>query len=68
MIMIGMVSFGSGALLLAFVKETYMFYIGESGILGEAGQGHCGSRVTGLTPGMLWSRSPSSVPGIRPAT
>lgn len=42
MIMIGMVSFGSGALLLAFVKETYMFYIGESGILGEAGQGHCG--------------------------
>ncbi|XP_034520197.1 thymic stromal cotransporter homolog isoform X1 [Ailuropoda melanoleuca] len=27
MIMIGMVSFGSGALLLAFVKETYMFYI-----------------------------------------
>lgn len=37
MIMIGMVSFGSGALLLAFVKETYMFYIGESGVLGEAG-------------------------------
>ncbi|XP_029776733.1 thymic stromal cotransporter homolog isoform X3 [Suricata suricatta] len=29
MIMIGMVSFGSGALLLAFVKETYMFYIGK---------------------------------------
>ncbi|XP_054979973.1 thymic stromal cotransporter homolog isoform X2 [Sorex araneus] len=27
MIIIGMVSFGSGALLLAFVKETYMFYI-----------------------------------------
>ncbi|KAF6328141.1 solute carrier family 46 member 2 [Rhinolophus ferrumequinum] len=27
MIMIGMVSFGLGALLLAFVKETYMFYI-----------------------------------------
>ncbi|XP_004647327.1 thymic stromal cotransporter homolog [Octodon degus] len=27
MIMIGMVSFGSGSLLLAFVKETYMFYI-----------------------------------------
>lgn len=43
MIMIGMVSFASGALLLAFVKETYMFYIGESGILGEAGQGHCTS-------------------------
>ena len=41
MIMIGMVSFASGALLLAFVKETYMFYIGESGILGEAGRGHC---------------------------
>lgn len=40
MIMIGMVSFGSGALLLAFVKETYMFYIGESGIPGVAGQGH----------------------------
>lgn len=31
MIIIGMVSFGSGALLLAFVKETYMFYIGKSG-------------------------------------
>uniref|UniRef100_A0A8C5NZP4 Solute carrier family 46, member 2 n=1 Tax=Jaculus jaculus TaxID=51337 RepID=A0A8C5NZP4_JACJA len=30
MIIIGMVSFGSGALLLAFAKETYMFYIGES--------------------------------------
>uniref|UniRef100_A0ABI7WYJ2 Solute carrier family 46 member 2 n=1 Tax=Felis catus TaxID=9685 RepID=A0ABI7WYJ2_FELCA len=29
MIVIGMVSFGSGALLLAFVKETYMFYIGK---------------------------------------
>lgn len=41
MIMIGMASFASGALLLAFAKETYMFYIGESGILGEAGQGHC---------------------------
>ncbi|XP_004711088.1 thymic stromal cotransporter homolog isoform X2 [Echinops telfairi] len=27
MIMIGMVSFGSGALLLAFAKTTYMFYI-----------------------------------------
>ena len=40
MIMIGMVSFASGALLLAFVKETYMFYTGESGILGEAGRGH----------------------------
>lgn len=31
MIIIGMLSFGSGALLLAFVKETYMFYIGKSG-------------------------------------
>lgn len=41
MVMIGMVSFGLGALLLAFAKETYMFYIGESGIFGEAGQGHC---------------------------
>ncbi|KAF5917689.1 thymic stromal cotransporter homolog [Diceros bicornis minor] len=30
MIMIGMVSFGSGALLLAFVKETYMFYIARA--------------------------------------
>ncbi|XP_019491321.1 PREDICTED: thymic stromal cotransporter homolog [Hipposideros armiger] len=30
MIMIGMVSFGSGALLLAFAKETYMFYIARS--------------------------------------
>lgn len=30
MIIIGMFSFGSGALLLAFVKETYMFYIGKS--------------------------------------
>ncbi|KAB0407527.1 hypothetical protein E2I00_012835, partial [Balaenoptera physalus] len=29
MIIIGMVSFASGALLLAFVKETYMFYIGK---------------------------------------
>ncbi|XP_063143396.1 solute carrier family 46 member 2 isoform X1 [Rattus norvegicus] len=29
MIIIGMVSFGSGALLLAFVKKTYMFYIGK---------------------------------------
>lgn len=29
MIIIGMVSFGSGALLLAFVKETYTFYIGK---------------------------------------
>lgn len=38
MIMIGMVSFGSGAFLLTFVKYTYMFYIGESGIPGEAGQ------------------------------
>lgn len=43
MIMIGMVSFGSGALLLTFVKETYMFYIGESDVLGEAGQRHCWS-------------------------
>lgn len=41
MIIIGMVSFGSGALLLAFVKKTYMFYIGESGILGEVGKGNC---------------------------
>uniref|UniRef100_A0A0N8ESD0 Thymic stromal cotransporter homolog n=1 Tax=Heterocephalus glaber TaxID=10181 RepID=A0A0N8ESD0_HETGA len=30
MIMIGMVSFASGALLLAFVKETYMFYIARA--------------------------------------
>ncbi|KAM9642135.1 solute carrier family 46 member 2 isoform 1-T1 [Trichechus inunguis] len=30
MIMIGMVSFGSGALLLAFVKKTYMFYIARA--------------------------------------
>ncbi|XP_003785274.1 thymic stromal cotransporter homolog [Otolemur garnettii] len=30
MIVIGMVSFGSGALLLAFVKETYMFYIARA--------------------------------------
>ncbi|XP_001928462.1 thymic stromal cotransporter homolog [Sus scrofa] len=33
MIMIGMVSFGSGALLLAFVKETYMFYIARAAML-----------------------------------
>ncbi|XP_008587885.1 PREDICTED: thymic stromal cotransporter homolog [Galeopterus variegatus] len=33
MIMIGMVSFGSGALLLAFVKETYMFYIARAVML-----------------------------------
>lgn len=31
MIIIGMVSFGSGALLMAFVKETYMYFIGKSG-------------------------------------
>ncbi|XP_006864725.1 PREDICTED: thymic stromal cotransporter homolog [Chrysochloris asiatica] len=30
MIVIGMVSFGSGALLLAFVKKTYMFYIARA--------------------------------------
>ncbi|NP_066395.3 solute carrier family 46 member 2 [Mus musculus] len=30
MIIIGMLSFGSGALLLAFVKETYMFYIARA--------------------------------------
>ncbi|KFO26746.1 Thymic stromal cotransporter like protein [Fukomys damarensis] len=33
MIMIGMVSFASGALLLAFVKETYMFYIARTVML-----------------------------------
>ncbi|XP_036032982.1 thymic stromal cotransporter homolog [Onychomys torridus] len=33
MIIIGMVSFGSGALLLAFVKKTYMFYIARSTML-----------------------------------
>ncbi|XP_004474709.2 solute carrier family 46 member 2 [Dasypus novemcinctus] len=33
MIMIGMVSFGSGALLLAFVKETFMFYIARAVML-----------------------------------
>ncbi|XP_004677480.1 PREDICTED: thymic stromal cotransporter homolog [Condylura cristata] len=33
MIMIGMVSFGSGALLMAFVKETYMFYIARAVML-----------------------------------
>ncbi|XP_007449822.1 PREDICTED: thymic stromal cotransporter homolog [Lipotes vexillifer] len=33
MIMIGMVSFASGALLLAFVKETYMFYIARAVML-----------------------------------
>ncbi|XP_008140009.2 thymic stromal cotransporter homolog isoform X1 [Eptesicus fuscus] len=33
MIMIGMVSFGSGALLLSFVKETYMFYIARAVML-----------------------------------
>ncbi|XP_039722839.1 solute carrier family 46 member 2 isoform X1 [Pteropus medius] len=33
MIMIGMVSFGTGALLLAFVKETYMFYIARAVML-----------------------------------
>ncbi|KAM7093873.1 solute carrier family 46 member 2 [Molossus nigricans] len=33
MIMIGMVSFGSGALLLTFVKETYMFYIARGVML-----------------------------------
>ncbi|XP_007094360.2 thymic stromal cotransporter homolog isoform X1 [Panthera tigris] len=33
MIVIGMVSFGSGALLLAFVKETYMFYIARAVML-----------------------------------
>ncbi|XP_055973140.1 solute carrier family 46 member 2 [Sorex fumeus] len=33
MIIIGMVSFGSGALLLAFVKETYMFYIARAVML-----------------------------------
>ncbi|XP_047379996.1 thymic stromal cotransporter homolog [Sciurus carolinensis] len=33
MIMIGMVSFGSGALLLAFVKETYMFYVARAAML-----------------------------------
>ncbi|XP_037654436.1 thymic stromal cotransporter homolog [Choloepus didactylus] len=33
MIMIGMVSFGSGALLLAFVKETYMFYVARAVML-----------------------------------
>lgn len=41
MIMIGMVSFGAGAFLLTFVKYTYMFYIGESGIAGEAAQRCC---------------------------
>ncbi|XP_062062918.1 solute carrier family 46 member 2 [Lepus europaeus] len=30
MIMIGMVSFASGSLLMAFVKETYMFYIARA--------------------------------------
>ncbi|XP_055467573.1 thymic stromal cotransporter homolog [Psammomys obesus] len=30
MIIIGMVSFGSGALLMAFVKKTYMFYIARA--------------------------------------
>ncbi|KAM8803700.1 solute carrier family 46 member 2 [Rhynchonycteris naso] len=30
MIMIGMVSFGSGALLMTFVKQTYMFYIARA--------------------------------------
>ncbi|KAM5298944.1 solute carrier family 46 member 2 [Ctenodactylus gundi] len=33
MIMIGMVSFGSGALILAFVKKTYMFYIARAVML-----------------------------------
>ncbi|XP_031232636.1 thymic stromal cotransporter homolog [Mastomys coucha] len=33
MIIIGMVSFGSGALLLAFVKETYIFYIARAVML-----------------------------------
>ncbi|KAK2508916.1 hypothetical protein MC885_018005 [Smutsia gigantea] len=33
MVMIGMVSFGLGALLLAFVKETYMFYIARAVML-----------------------------------
>ncbi|XP_006088075.1 LOW QUALITY PROTEIN: thymic stromal cotransporter homolog [Myotis lucifugus] len=33
MIMIGMVSFGSGAFLLCFVKETYMFYIARAVML-----------------------------------
>ncbi|XP_007934897.1 thymic stromal cotransporter homolog [Orycteropus afer afer] len=33
MIMIGMVSFGSGALLLAFVRKTYMFYIARTVML-----------------------------------
>ncbi|XP_058927548.1 solute carrier family 46 member 2 [Kogia breviceps] len=33
MIMIGMVSFASGALLLASVKETYMFYIARATML-----------------------------------
>lgn len=56
MIIIGMLSFGSGALLLAFVKETYMFYIGKSGGLEKQGNGvplchglmlrmHCGLGV-----------------------
>ncbi|KAM6170255.1 solute carrier family 46 member 2 [Rhynchocyon petersi] len=33
MITIGMVSFGSGALLMAFVKKTYMFYIARAVML-----------------------------------
>ncbi|XP_012878723.1 PREDICTED: thymic stromal cotransporter homolog [Dipodomys ordii] len=33
MIIIGMVSFGTGALLLAFVKETYMYYIARATML-----------------------------------
>ncbi|ELW70590.1 thymic stromal cotransporter homolog [Tupaia chinensis] len=33
MITIGMVSFGSGALLLVFVKQTYMFYIARAVML-----------------------------------
>ncbi|ELK24595.1 PREDICTED: thymic stromal cotransporter homolog [Myotis davidii] len=33
MIMIGMVSFGSGAFLLCFVKETYMFYLARGVML-----------------------------------
>ncbi|KAL1776268.1 thymic stromal cotransporter-like [Sigmodon hispidus] len=33
MIIIGMISFGSGALLLAFVKKTYMFFIARAFML-----------------------------------
>lgn len=37
MIMIGMVFFGLGVFFLVFVKEIYMFYIGEFGMFGEVG-------------------------------